>query len=67
MPVFLNKVERANPQDKTQKKWYCTIKTVKQTSERDVAVLIADETTINRKEAEKSIAQLEKVLINCLL
>jgi predicted histone-like DNA-binding protein len=67
MPIFLNKVERANPLKKTEKKWYCTIKTVKQISERDVARQIADETTLNAKEAEMSISLLQKVLVNSLL
>jgi predicted histone-like DNA-binding protein len=67
MPIFLNKVERANPLNKTKKKWYCTIKTVKQISERDVARQIADETTLNAKEAEMSISLLQKVLVNSLL
>ena len=68
MPVILNRVERANPQDRSlQKKWYATIKTVTQVSESAVARQIADETTLNRKEAEMSLSQLEKTLINNLL
>ncbi len=68
MPVFLNKVERGNPLKKTDpKKWYVTLKTVTQLKESDVARQIADETTLNRKEAEMALAQLEKVLITNLL
>ncbi|MDR1115609.1 MAG: HU family DNA-binding protein [Tannerella sp.] len=68
MPIVLNKVERANPQDRTiPKKWYTTVKTISQVGEKEVAKEIADETTLNRKEAEMSLDQLEKVLLRNLL
>jgi predicted histone-like DNA-binding protein len=67
MSIVFNRVERANPQDRTQKKWYPVLKTVKKVNERDVAKEIADETTLNRKEAEMSLEQFEKVLIKNLL
>jgi len=66
MPIILNRIERNNPLTKV-KRWYATIKTVKQIKEKDVAKQIADETTLNRKEAEMALAQLEKVLISNLL
>ena len=66
MPILLNKVERFNPLNKT-KKWYVTLKTVSQVSESAAAKQIADETTLNRKEAEMALAQFEKVLIANLL
>jgi predicted histone-like DNA-binding protein len=55
-----------NPLDKT-KKWYLTLKTISQISEKEAAKQIADETTLNRKEAEMALAQFEKVLISNLL
>jgi predicted histone-like DNA-binding protein len=68
MPIIFNKVERANPQDRTApKKWYPTLKTLSQVGEKDVAKEIADETTLNRKEAEMALDQLEKVFIRNLL
>lgn len=67
MSIVFNRVERANPQDRTKTKWYPTVKTVRKISERDVAKEIADETTLNPKEAEMSLEQLEKVLIKNLL
>ena len=68
MPIVLNKVERGNPMNKdAAKKWYVTLKTVTQVKETEVAKQIADETTLNRKEAEMGLAQLEKVLILNLL
>jgi predicted histone-like DNA-binding protein len=67
MSIVFNRVERANPQDRTKKKWYPVLKTIKKVSERDVAKEIADETTLNRKEAEMALEQLEKVMIRNLL
>lgn len=68
MPILFNKVARANPQDRTApKKWYAVLKTLVRLSEKDVAKQIADETTLNRKEAEMAMAQLEKVVISSLL
>ena len=68
MPILFNKVERSNPLNKTaSKKWYPSLKTLSQVKEKDVAKAISDETTLNRKEAEMALGQLEKVLINNLL
>ena len=68
MAVLFNKVERGNPADKTApKKWYPVLKTISRVEEKEVAKQISDETTLNRKEAEMGIDQLEKVLINNLL
>jgi predicted histone-like DNA-binding protein len=68
MPIVFNKVERANPQDRTAPpKWYPALKTLKQMKEKDVAKDIAEETTLNRKEAEMTLIQLEKVLVRNLL
>ena len=68
MSVFYNKVERGNPSDpKAAKKWYAVIKSVGRVGEKEVAKQIADETTLNRKEAEMALAQLEKVMVRLLL
>ena len=66
MPVILNRVERFNPFLKIRK-WYLTLRSVSLVSESTVAKQIADETTLNRKEAEMALAQFEKVLIANLL
>jgi len=67
MAVFYNKVERVNPSDtKAAKKWYAVIKSLGQIGEKEVAKQIADETTLNRKEAEMALAQFEKILIRLL-
>jgi len=68
MAVFFNKIERINPINRAaQKKWYPTVKTISQIKEKEVAKQISDETTLNRKEAEMALGQLEKVLIHNLL
>jgi predicted histone-like DNA-binding protein len=66
MPIFLNRVEKYNPLKKV-KNWHLTLKTVKLVTEKEVAQQIADETTLNPKEAEMAIHQLQKVLVNNLL
>ena len=68
MPILFNKVERANPQNRTApKRWFPILKTIVQIKEKAVAREIADETTLNPKEAEMALSQLEKVLIRNLL
>ena len=68
MPILFKTVERTNPQDVTApKKWFPILKTISQKKEKEVAREIADETTLNPKEAEMALSQLEKVLIRTLL
>jgi predicted histone-like DNA-binding protein len=67
MAVFFNKVSRAVPGTQNVKKWYASLKRIRMIKEKEVARLIADETTLNPKEAEMSLSQLEKVLIRELL
>jgi predicted histone-like DNA-binding protein len=66
MPVLLNRIERFHPLTKV-KKWGLTLKTISQISEKEVAKQIADETTLNPKEAEMALSQFEKILIRNLL
>jgi len=63
--IIYDKVAKKSPQDKSVK-WYASVKTIKQVDDKEVARLIADETTLNPKEAEMAIAQLEKVKLNLL-
>ena len=49
------------------KKWYASLKRITMVKEKQVAKLISEETTLNPKEDEMALAQLEKVLINQLL
>jgi predicted histone-like DNA-binding protein len=68
MAILFNKVERGNPLNlSAPKKWYPSLKGLGQTSEKEVARLIADETTLNPKEAEMALDQLRKVLTRELL
>jgi predicted histone-like DNA-binding protein len=68
MAIFFNKVERVNPLRRDEaKKWYPSLKTVTQLQEREVAKEIAEETTLNPKEAELALEQFQKVLIRNLL
>ncbi len=67
MPLFFNKVQRGNPGDpKSPKKWYLILKSIGLAKSKEVARLMADETTLNPKEAEISLAQAGKV-VGCLL
>ena len=68
MPILFNKVERVNPQNRTApKKWYPAVRTITRIMEKQVAKEIADETTLNPKEAEMAVNQLKKILIKNLL
>jgi predicted histone-like DNA-binding protein len=67
MPVIYNKVERPLPGNPQTKKWYAVLRMLGQVSEKEVARQIADETTLNPKEAEMALDQFRKVLIRLLL
>lgn len=69
MAIFFNKVQRVNPRDPRsgERKWYPVLKSIGKVNEHDLAVMIADETTLNPKEAEMAIYQLEKVATRLLL
>ena len=68
MPIFYNKTERGNPSNPADpKRWYPVLKSTGLIKEREVAKLLADETTLNPKEAEMSISQLLKVVTQLLL
>jgi predicted histone-like DNA-binding protein len=68
MALLFNKTERGNPSNpNAPKKWYPTLKSVKMVKEKEVAKKLADETTLNPKEAEMAVAQMEKVVTDLLL
>ena len=67
MAIFFNKTERALLREPSVKKWYATLKRISLVREKQVAQYIADETTLNPKEAEMALALLQKVLIRELL
>lgn len=67
--LLYKKIQRAKPGAKPEdpKKWYISIKSLAQVGEKEVARQIADETTLNPKEAEMALAQFEKILVRLLL
>jgi predicted histone-like DNA-binding protein len=68
MALFFKKVLRGNPSNPTApKKWYPILKSLGLIKEKEVAKLLADETTLNPKEAEMTLYQLLKVIIRLLL
>lgn len=68
MPIFFNKAQRGNPANPdAPKKWYLVLKSLGLVKEKQVAQQIADETTLNPKEAEIALSQLRKVVVNNLL
>ena len=68
MSIFLKAVQRINPSEPDEpKKWYPVQYTTKIVDENEVAMLIADETTLNPMEAAMAIRQLRKVVQRLLL
>jgi predicted histone-like DNA-binding protein len=68
MALFYRKVQRGNPSNPAAPKlWYLILKSVGLVKEKEVAKLLADETTLNPKEAEMTLYQLFKVVIRLLL
>lgn len=67
MAVFYNKVQRKNPSDpNATAKWYPSLRTAGMLKEKEVARQIADETTLNPKEAEMALSQLQKIMLRAL-
>lgn len=68
MAILVKAVQRHNPLDEeAPKKWYVTQVTAAQVDETQVAMDLADETTLNPSEAMMAIRQLRKVLLRHLL
>ncbi|MDR1274649.1 MAG: HU family DNA-binding protein [Odoribacteraceae bacterium] len=68
MTLLYNKIKHGNPSDLTlPQKWYLVLRSMGLLKEKEVAKLLADETTLNPKEAEFAIGQLFKVVIAALL
>jgi predicted histone-like DNA-binding protein len=68
MALFYKKVQRGNPANPSAPKlWYAVLKSVGLVKEKQVAKLLADETTLNPKEAEMTLYQLFKVILRLLL
>ena len=68
MSLFFKKVLRKNPQNMTAPgKWYGSLKSVGMKREPEIAILAADGTTLDPKEAELAFSPFGKVVMNLLL
>ena len=68
MSLIFRKIERKNMKDpEGPKLWYPVLRTITVVTEKELAKLLADETTLNPKEAEMAIFQLQKVLLRVML
>lgn len=68
MAILVKPIQRRNPlDDEAPKKWYVTQVTAAQVDETQVAMDLADETTLNPSEAMMAIRQLRKILLRRLL
>ena len=68
MPLFFKKIIRKNPQNPAaQGKWYISLKSVGMKKEPEIAVLAADGTTLDAKEAELAFSRFGKVVVQLLL
>lgn len=68
MAILVKPIQRRNPLDPdAPKKWYVTQVTAAQVDETQVAMDLADETTLNPSEAMMAIRQLRKILLRHLL
>lgn len=68
MAILIKPVQRVNPlKPKDPQRWYVTQVTTAQVDETQVAMDLADETTLNPSEAMMAIRQLRKILLRRLL
>ena len=68
MALFYNRVTKKNPSDPTGvSKWYLVLRSIGLIGEKELGEAVADETTLNPKEAEMAFSQLFKVILRYLL
>ena len=68
MALLFRKIQKKNLKDpEGPKLWYPVLRSVGVVTEKELAKLLADETTLNPKEAEMAIYQLQKVLLRVML
>jgi predicted histone-like DNA-binding protein len=68
MSLLFNKAERGNPADPgAPKLWYPVLKSTGLVREKEGARRVADETTLNPREAEFAVSQLFRVVTDYLL
>jgi predicted histone-like DNA-binding protein len=61
MSIFYNKIQRANPRNREQQKWYPAVNSLGLVHTKEVAKQMSDETTLNPKEIEVALYELAKV------
>ncbi|MDR1098776.1 MAG: HU family DNA-binding protein [Tannerella sp.] len=67
MAVFFNKIQRSDPRNPVGlRKWFLILKSLSTRRTKEVAQRMADETTMNPKEAEMALYELVKVMKNIL-
>jgi predicted histone-like DNA-binding protein len=68
MAILFNRIEKKNPRDpQAPSKYYASLKRIRQVKEKEVAALVADETTMDRKEVEMALDCFQKTLARLLL
>lgn len=68
MALFFKKVEKVNPRDtKAPKKWYAVLKSIGLKREKEIAVLAADGTTLDPKEAQLAFSRFGIIILRMLL
>ncbi|ALO49361.1 HU family DNA-binding protein [Hoylesella enoeca] len=68
MTIIFNKVQRKNPAKPDEPmKWYPVLRRIDLMEEEEVTIEIADETTLNPREAGMALSLFKKVLIRALL
>ena len=68
MALFYNRVTKKNLSDPTGvSKWYLALRSIGMIGEKELGEAVADETTLNPKEAEMAFSQLFKVVLRYLL
>jgi predicted histone-like DNA-binding protein len=68
MALLFNKIRKGNPSNPSApKRWYPILKSVKLVKEKVLATMLAEETTLNPKEAEMAVSQLLKIVTALLL
>jgi len=68
MALFFKKVEKINPRDtKAPKKWYATLKSIGLKKEKEIAVLAAEGTTLDPKEAQLAYSRFGIIVLRSLL
>ena len=68
MAILVKPVQRINPlKPDEEKKWYITQVTTAQVDETQVAMDLADETTLNPSEGMMAVRQLRKILLRHLM